>query len=175
MDSIKKEYVDFVTGPYLEYNMYAVSSGYTWEEVNAVNTFKSFFEKGLKADMMINDRTVFEIYIESILKGARYAIDDGGDEVEIILDLMLENGGMDLINKVEDILIQPILNVSEDYDYMDDYACNNGFWLIGFVFKKLGTDMSRFCDEWDKIEADDDGPVNKIGCFQMIKFILNNL
>jgi len=174
MDGIKKEYVDFVTGPYLEYNMYAVSSGYTWEEVNAINTFKSFFERGLKADMIIEGKTIFEIYIESILKGARYAVDDGGDEVKVILEMML-NGGRDLIDKAENILIGPILNVREGYDYMDEYACNNGLWVIGFLFKKLGTDMSRFCDEWDEIEADDDGPVNKIGCFQMIKFILNNL
>jgi hypothetical protein len=172
MEALKKEYFDFVYGPYLEYNKHAVSSGYTWEQVNAINTFKSFFERGLKANMIIQGNTVFEIFIDSVLKGARYAIDDGGNEVKTIVNLMLTNNGKPLKN-IENIIIKPFLEVDQDVDFMDDYTCENGLWVRGVLLLSLGTDINRFYEGWDELEEDDDGPVNKKGCFQMLKFIMN--
>ena len=92
--SLFQEFTEFVQGPYLDYNCYAAAGDYTWEEVDALNRFNSFFARGLRADQRDSDgESVLMLYVKSILKGSRYALDDGGDEVKQIINQMLANGG----------------------------------------------------------------------------------
>ena len=175
IDVVKREYVDFIQGPYLENNLYGVDSGY--EDVNMVEKVKSFFDKGLKADMVIDGRTVFEIFVDSAIEGSRYALDDGGDEVEKIVKLMLKHGGKKIVKKIEDKLIKVTKVNKNDYIdvYMEDYVNDKGIRVVGFLFYFLNTKMSRFYKDWDKLEPSDDQPVSDIGILQMLKFIIQRV
>jgi hypothetical protein len=176
LNKVKNEYFDFIMGPYLEFNMYAESTNpeyQTYEQLNALSKIKSFFKKGLRADTMINGKTVFELYIDSIIRGSRYALDDQ-KEVKSIINEMLKHGGKHLVRNIENELIKVIDVDENEYadEYMEDYATQAGLYVIGFLFYVFNTDMSRFYPDWNNLEADDDQPINNIGILKMLKFIM---
>ena len=126
---------------------------------------------------MIDGRTVFEIFVDSAIEGSRYALDDGGDEVEKIVKLMLKHGGKKIVKKIEDKLIKVTKVNKNDYIdvYMEDYVNDKGIRVVGFLFYFLNTKMSRFYKDWDKLEPSDDQPVSDIGILQMLKFIIQRV
>lgn len=180
LEKVKQEYISFIEGPYLEYNMYGPNSGYNWDILKPTEMIKSFLNKGLTADMMIKDRSVLEIYVDSIIKGSRYSLDDEGDgsEVKEIINEMLKHGNKEEIKKIikhiENKLIKVIEVDENEYEdkYMEDYAYEKGIWVIGYLFYLFKTKMTRFYKDWNKLEPSDDTPISDIGVLQMLKHVI---
>jgi hypothetical protein len=176
--SLIQEFTEFVQGPYLDYNCYAAAGDYTWEEVDALNRFNSFFARGLNADQRDSDgESVLMLYVKSILKGSRYALDDGGDEVKQIISQMLANGGRAVLRETEDFLIEPLCDIENDPDsYLEETFSGDGHYVRAFLFKVFKTDMKRYVPNWEKIKQIkvEDGQATKKDCLRAIKGLMRN-
>jgi hypothetical protein len=176
--SVLKEFTEFVRGPYLQYNLYAASSGYTWEELDTVNRLGSFFKRGLRGDKRNKEgKSVLEIYTETILEGSRYAVDDleGGKEVKEVIEMMIEKGGENVIEEVEEYLFEPLREFEDDLGtYLEEIFIKEGHHVRGWLFRLFKTDMRKYVSNWEELEGIEieEGRATQYDCLSGIKRII---
>ena len=172
--SVAQKFVQFVNGPYLEFNK--GHSDLSWEELGSMEKFQGFFREGLRGDQRIKGKSMVQIYVESILKGHRYALDDlePGKEVREVIKMMLENGGENVKDEIEVFLFSPLRKYKKTEEYLEETFSEQGHYVRAWLFHLFKTKMTKFVKNWDEIEPMEveDGEDTREDCLRAIKRIV---